>query len=129
MKTGMDIGDRNRPIVEGTVGSKFSSQFHSIHTLMKDLPDIDAMLSDPEANYDAIRRLASNKPTVCALNIVLSKRVMKDVKMFGPSVALMERVDEERATAFVRLACMTNEKVTDTPEYGEFVAKHQHMFF
>ena len=126
--TGTPTDDSMRPIVEGVVGPRFAATFFSVVRLQSTLPDIDGLLSRPEDYVEEIKALGTSPDVVCALSIVLSKRVKRDVSVFGKCVALMERVSEERAVSFVRLSIMMNEAVADEPEYGEFISKHQQMF-
>lgn len=129
MAQGMKVNEKTRPIVNGTIGSRAGAEFATICRMQSTLPDIDAVLLDPAAYEKEIQDIAKSTTIICALSIVLSKRVKKETDLFGPCIDLMGRLSEERAVSFVRLASITNPDVLDLPDYGAFVSSHPDMFF
>lgn len=124
------------PVIQGYVGNGVALDFKVTFDAVKDLPDIDAMLADPDSHADVMRAMGANNPaSVCAMASVFVRRWRgeRDTSMVDRAIRLMAYSSAEHAAAFVAVAeqvddqCADGVSVLDTPAYTRYMAENAHL--
>ena len=135
MAQGIDPVD-DFPVLQGLLGTDVATDFKVTFDAISALPDIDAMLSEPDSYSETMRAMGSNNPaSVCALASVLLRRYTRDrdTALAGTGVKLMAYSSAEHAAFYVACAEQVDRQandgksVLDTPEYTRYMAENSHL--
>lgn len=124
------------PVIQGYVGQGVALDFKVTFDAVKDLPDLDAMLAEPDQWSETMKAMGHNNPAaVCAMASVFIRRYdrERDMGMVDRALRLMSYSSAEHAAAFVAVAEGVDEahrdgkSVLDAPAYARYMAVNSNL--
>ena len=136
MAMGLDPTGDGYPTVQGLIGPESALDFKVTFDAVKDLPDLDDMLANPDDYRDRIRAMGNNNAaSICAMASVFVRRygADRDLDMADRAIRLIHFASPEHVASFVAI-CETlddeardGQRITDTPAYVRYMAEESDL--
>lgn len=119
------------PTIQGLVGTNTALDFKTTFDAVKDLPNVDAMLANPEKYREQINAMGKNNPaSICALASVITRRYMesRDLAMMERAIKLVGFSSADHTVSLIAVAETVDAQandgicVNDTPAYVRYMA-------
>lgn len=133
---GLDPTGDGFPAVQGLIGPDHALDFKVMCDAVKDLPNLDEMLADPDGWSETMKAMGhNNRPAVCAMASVFIRRYQqgRDMQQADRALRLMAYASAEHAAAFVAVAEGVDEQVRDgnsildCPAYAQYMARNANL--